>query len=593
MVTRPTHSPGRTDPNLERLLASATHPPHHSAPPFGANERTLVSTPQLANEPAPDMVTLRQQVFSGDVALQCSATERFRKMLSKERNPPIQQVIECGVVPYFVEFLKRADLPQLQFEAAWALTNIASGAREQTATVIDAGAIPIFINLLESPADDVREQAVWALGNIAGDGPDCRDRVLQSGVLAPLLRLLNDNSSKVTMFRNATWSLSNLCRGKNPPPDFAVVSESLQTLARLMYHTDDEVLTDACWALSYLTDGTNDKIQRVIEAGVVPRLVKLLAHHSTNIITPALRSIGNIVTGDSVQTQVVLDCHAVPGLARLLTHTKETIKKEACWTISNITAGSQEQIQAVIDGNLIPTVIDVLQHSDFKTRKEAAWAISNATSGGRPAQIQQIVAAGCIPPLCSILAVGDHKVIEVALEALDNILRVGVNAYTIEIEECGGLDMIEAVQTSADEKLQQKAHTLIAKYFTPASTTSTTTTSTTAARTSNAHPMIVDVTGCKSGNQKLHGATVKVPQRVGKSYIIEDQSGMEHTVQIRSTTLSPSKPSKPATLYEGNLLGGALGNVGGLDTTNNVNADEPTEEVPTTSTLTTCTFCPR
>lgn len=136
------------------------------------------ATPIQPGAPASaEMEALRQQVFSGDVALQCSATEKFRKVLSKD-NPPRQDVIECGVVPYFVEFLKRADLPQLQFEAAWALTNIASGAREQTATVVNAGAIPIFVNLLESPAENVREQAVWALGNIAGDGPDCRDLVL-------------------------------------------------------------------------------------------------------------------------------------------------------------------------------------------------------------------------------------------------------------------------------------------------------------------------------------------------------------------------------------------------------------------------------
>lgn len=31
-----------------------------------------------------------------------------------ERNPPIEEVIKAGVVPKFVEFLQRADAPQLQ-----------------------------------------------------------------------------------------------------------------------------------------------------------------------------------------------------------------------------------------------------------------------------------------------------------------------------------------------------------------------------------------------------------------------------------------------------------------------------------------------
>ncbi|CAF2745241.1 unnamed protein product [Rotaria sp. Silwood2] len=263
---------------------------------------------------------------SEDPTIRFEAVRSARKLLSIDRNPPIDELIKFKFLPIFVHYLTYDQYPDLQFEAAWALTNIASGNSHQTQAVADANALPYLLRLLNSPHSNVCEQAVWALGNLIGDGPTLRDHAIELGVIKPLVEFIQKDIP-VSFLRNVTWVIVNLCRHKDPSLSLAAVQEILPALNYLIAYTDITILVDCTWALAYLLDCGNSMIQVIIDSGVIPQIIKLLNHNEIKIVTAALRAIGNVVTGTDEQTQLVLNQGALAYFPKLLKHQKDKLNK--------------------------------------------------------------------------------------------------------------------------------------------------------------------------------------------------------------------------------------------------------------------------
>jgi len=399
----------------------------------------------------------------------------IRKLLSVDGVVPVNEILATGVLPRLVSLLAAEGEPDLQLEASWALTNIAS--TDYTRVVVESGALAPLSTLMMSPVGNVREQAMWCVGNIAGDRAAFRDAAFGTVncVNALLTNIMHPEST--SLMRNATWALSNFARGR-PAVSPANAAEITPAFAYLLDMDDVHVLVDALWGLCYLTESDEGLLDTVLAANPLPGVMKALARDEISVLVPALRLVGNFISGTAVHTQAAIDAGAMHAMVRLVSHPRRNVRREACWCVSNVAAGTHAQIEAVMSTpGLLEGVMEQARMGEWNVRKEATWVFCNIAAAGTEGQVCRIMAGGLAETLMEVLQTDDARFLEILLDGVAVILRTerklkdsGNPAaaccnFAAEFEEYGIIVRLQELQDHESTAVYEKALALGETYY--------------------------------------------------------------------------------------------------------------------------------
>ncbi|KAL9650993.1 hypothetical protein ABK040_015096 [Willaertia magna] len=373
-------------------------------------------------------------------------TIHFKKLLSVENNPPINEIINSGAINHFIKFLDINNFLQfvnispipnttinyyklkptvnlnqiykLQYETIWVLTELAF---RNCDVIVNVGIIPHLIELIKSDCNDLCHQSIWSLGNIIGYSTTIRDFALSQGVMKVLIndtwQLIKNRTT--TMSNNFAWLLGNCLRGK-PSPDWHLVKDCYPLLCEIIYNNNynnnENVLTDCCYAFYFMSEIPDGMTEITQNGQLLKRLIELCLHCKSEIIIPALRTLSNIIaTVENKEIQRrLLDGNILTALDYCLSQDKKSIKEEAAWTISNFLAtiiiDNHSLVNQMLNTGIFTKVMEQLQNND------------NLVLSG--AYVKRLVFEYNVINGLSKFLNNDAQVIATALECLENIFKI-------------------------------------------------------------------------------------------------------------------------------------------------------------------------
>ncbi|XP_006645862.1 importin subunit alpha-1b-like [Oryza brachyantha] len=181
--------------------------------------------------------------------------------------------------------------------SCWALSYLTNGGSyDRTQAMIDTGACPRLVELLNHPSVMVLIPTVRTIGNIAaGDEKQTQHIVGNPQALPGLLNLLTTTQNK-SIKREACWTISNITAGSKEQIQAVINANMIAPLVHLLQNADFDVRKEAAWAICNATShGTADQIEYLANQGCIKTLCDLLDHKDALTVLVCLEGLDKIL----------------------------------------------------------------------------------------------------------------------------------------------------------------------------------------------------------------------------------------------------------------------------------------------------------
>lgn len=231
---------------------------------------------------------------------------------------------------------------------AGALKNLCCNSLPSKVAVVEAGIVPVVVQLLASPNGEVQRLAAGVLLNLSdAQSKRVQQACARAGAAAALLQLLSASGSTAEAQQDAAIALNQLA-GRSAAQRRAIMAQpgSMHTLHQLLLSSTAAAASVRA-ALGTLRNLTYDD-QAAAIMPLIPAVVQRLGRDHAGVVAEAAALLGDLARYDAGARQAIMAAGGVPAFAAAARRSPAMSTTETAATIALTLVGNRQAATAAV-----------------------------------------------------------------------------------------------------------------------------------------------------------------------------------------------------------------------------------------------------